>query len=111
MPDLVLHRRAQRYARRLPADLKEKVKKSLAKLAEDPDTYPGAKIMVGQWQGCRRIRIGNLRVIYSYQAEESIIYLIISAHAARSTNASDGLSRKHFKGSNSNQGTDQTLLN
>jgi hypothetical protein len=37
--------------------------------------------------------------------------LIISAHAARSTNASDGLSRKHFKGSNSNQGTDQTLLN
>ena len=75
MPDLVLHRRVQRYARRLPADLKEKVKESLAKLAEDPDNYPGAKTMAGQWQGYCRIRIGNLRVIYSYQAAEAIIYV------------------------------------
>jgi mRNA interferase RelE/StbE len=75
MPELVLHRRVQRYARRLPADLKEKVKASLTKLAEDPDNYPGAITMAGQWQGYRRIRIGNLRVIYSYQAEAEMIYV------------------------------------
>lgn len=40
MPDLVLHRRVQRYARSLPADLKEKLKESLAQLAENPDNYP-----------------------------------------------------------------------
>lgn len=75
MPELVLHRRAQRYARRLPADLKEKVKESLAKLAEDPDNYHGAITMSGQWQGYRRIRIGQLRVIYSYQIDSGIIYV------------------------------------
>ena len=75
MPELVLHRRVQRYARRLPADLKESVKKSLARLAEAPDNYPGAIAMSGQWQGYRRIRIGNLRVIYAYQVEEDIIYV------------------------------------
>jgi len=71
----VLHRRVQRYARKLPEDLKEKVKESLAKLAEDPDNYSGAIKMAGQWQGYRRIRIGNLRVIYSYQTEEGVIYV------------------------------------
>ncbi len=43
MPELVLHRRVQRYARRLLADLKEKVKESLTKLGEDPDNYLGAQ--------------------------------------------------------------------
>lgn len=47
MPDLVLHRRVQRYAKRLPADLKEKAKASLTKLAKDPDGYPGAITMNG----------------------------------------------------------------
>ena len=75
MPELVLHRRVQRYARKLPANLKESVKKSLAQLAVDPDTYPGAIMMAGQWQGYRRIRIGNLRVIYSYESESGIIYV------------------------------------
>lgn len=75
MSELVLHRRVQRYARRLPGDLKEKIKASLAKLAEDPDNYPGAIMMAGQWQGYRRIRIGNLRVIYSYQLQEDTIYV------------------------------------
>lgn len=75
MPELLLHRRVQRYVRRLGADLKDKVKASLAKLAEDPDNYPGAITMSGQWQGYRRIRIGNLRVIYTYQAAEEIVYV------------------------------------
>ena len=75
MIELVLHRRVQRYARRLPADLTEKVKASLTKLAEDPENYPGAKQMAGQWQGYRRIRIGNLRVIYSWEVEAGIIYV------------------------------------
>lgn len=75
MPDVVLHRRVQHYARRLPGDLKEKVKASLIKLAEDPDNYPGPITMAGQWQGYRRIRIGNLRVIYSYQVQENTIYV------------------------------------
>jgi len=31
--------------------------------------------MSGQWQGYRRIRIGNLRVIYAYEVKEDIIYV------------------------------------
>jgi len=74
MPELVLHRRVQRYAGRLPEDLKEKVKASLVQLARDPVNYPGAITMAGQWRGYQRIRIGNLRVIYSYEIEENTIY-------------------------------------
>lgn len=59
MPDLVLHRRVQRYTRRLPGDLKEKVKASLIKLAEDPDNYPGSITMAGQWQGYKASRNDN----------------------------------------------------
>ena len=75
MSELVLHRRVQRYARRLPADLKESIKESLTKLAKDPENYPGSIMMSGQWQGYRRIRIGNLRVIYTYQTKEDVIYV------------------------------------
>ena len=75
MADLVLHRRVQRYAKRLPADQKEKVKASLTKLAEDADDYRGAITMSGQWQGYCRIRIGQLRVIYSHAQTENVIYV------------------------------------
>ena len=75
MAQLKLHRRVHRYSRKLPADLKEKVKASLAKLAEDPHGYPGAITMAGQWQGYRRIRIGDLRAIYVYRSDEDVVYV------------------------------------
>lgn len=75
MADLVLHRRVQRYARRLPANIKESVKTSLAKLAEGPDNYPGVVSMSGQWQGYKRIRIGDLRIIFVYDESKETVYV------------------------------------
>lgn len=75
MNELVLHRRAARYYRRLPANVKVSLSEKLGKLREDPLNYPGAIKMAGDWAGYNRFRDGNLRVIYKYQANENRVYV------------------------------------
>ena len=75
MNELVLHRRAARYYRRLPANVKVSLSGKLEKLQEDPLNYPGAIKMAGEWSGYHRFRDGNLRVIFYYQVEERRIYV------------------------------------
>lgn len=72
---VVVHRRAARYLKRLPADQKEKIKDRLLSLAEDPLSYPGLQPMQGRWAGYQRIRIGNLRVILTIDRDASTIYV------------------------------------
>jgi mRNA interferase RelE/StbE len=64
MAEVVLHRHALRYLQRLSRPDQERVRTSLAHLAEDVASYPGVIQMVGEWTGYRRIRIGELRVIF-----------------------------------------------
>ena len=75
MADVVLHRRALRYLQRLSRPDQERVQTSLARLAEDVDSYPGVIQMVGEWTGYRRIRVGEVRVIFWYDEEGDIIYV------------------------------------
>ena len=77
MNELLLHRRARRYYDRLPANVKSALKAKLDKLCEDPENYPGAIRMSGEWNGFCRFRHGDLRVIYQYQSEESVVFVII----------------------------------
>ena len=75
MSKVVVHRHALRYLQRLSRPNRERVRTSLVRLAEELDTYPGVVHMVGEWEGYRRIRIGDLRVIFWYDEQDAIIYV------------------------------------
>lgn len=75
MAEIVLHRRALRYLQRLPRPDQDRVRVSLAHLAEDVGGYPGVVQMAGEWSEYQRIRIGDLRVIFWYDDQEDIIYV------------------------------------
>jgi mRNA interferase RelE/StbE len=72
---VVVHRRAARYLRRLPADQKKRIKDRLLILAEDPLNYPGLQQMQGRWAGYQRIRIGNLRMILTIDRDAATIFV------------------------------------
>ena len=61
---LVVHHKAVKYLKKLSDDKREKIKKSLTKLSNDPFEFKGIKTMVGEWQGYQRIRIGDFHVIF-----------------------------------------------
>lgn len=48
MANVVLHRRALRYLQRLPRPDQERVRTTLAHLAEDVESYPGIIQMAGE---------------------------------------------------------------
>lgn len=72
---VVVHRRAARYVKRLSAPEKSRLKKRLGQLAQDPDSVRGSKAMRGEWRGYRRLRVGDLRVIYWIDEEEKSIFV------------------------------------
>ncbi len=73
--EIVLHRRALRYLKRLSRPERERVKESLERLAMGPTSYPGVVQMAGEWAGYQRIRIGDLRVIFWYVEGEEMVYV------------------------------------
>ena len=75
MSQVVVHRRAAGYLRRLPSAQKEKFKKLLKKLEQDPSNIPDVKQMAGEWTGYRRVHLGNLRVIFWWNEPEDVVYV------------------------------------
>ncbi len=51
------------------------MRSALLRLAEDIADYPGVVQMAGEWEGYRRIRVGNLRVIFWHDEKDDIIYV------------------------------------
>ena len=72
---VVVHQRAARYLKRLPQGKKERIKSVLHNLALDPLNHPNVKSMVGEWAGYRRVRVGNIRIIFWIENAEEIIYV------------------------------------
>ena len=64
MYHVVVHQRAASYLRRLPQPQKNRIKSVLHDLALDPLNHPNVKTMVGEWAGYRRLRVGNIRIIF-----------------------------------------------
>ncbi len=75
MSRVLVHRRASRYLQKLSRNERERVRVVLRRLAQNPNTYPGLIHMAGDWAGYRRIRVGNLRIIFWYDAEEDVVYV------------------------------------
>ncbi len=72
---LVIHRRAARYLRRLPEEQQTRIKRMLEQLQNDPVNSSGIRKMVGDWQGYRRVRVGNLRIIFWIDEDEQVVYV------------------------------------
>ncbi len=49
MSKVVVHRNAAKYLQRLPEETRERVKKMLEQLQQEPLQNPGVKHMVGDW--------------------------------------------------------------
>ena len=64
--EVVYHRHAVRYLRRVPADRKQQIKRAIDEVAEldVPTTHPNVRQMAGDWAGCMRLRIGIYRAIF-----------------------------------------------
>ena len=66
MRQVLYHRNAVKYLRRMPVDRKEQVKSAITELAAiaDISLHPNVKAMAGEWSGCLRLRIGQYRAIF-----------------------------------------------
>ena len=75
MTEILLHRRALRYLKKLAHPDRDRLRKAIAQLVEEPKNFPGMLHMAGEWVGYRRIRVGDFRVIFWYDSEKNIVYI------------------------------------
>ena len=72
---VIVHKRAATYLQRLTISQKERLKEAIKKLEENPLNLPQMKIMVGEWAGYRRLRVGDWRIIYWVDESKQIVYI------------------------------------
>lgn len=70
---VVIHRRVAKYLNRLSPKEKEVIKDSLKKLREGKFEELKVKKMYGEWEGYRRFKIGNKRVIFWLEEGKSYL--------------------------------------
>jgi mRNA interferase RelE/StbE len=75
MYKVVVHRQAAKYLKKLPEKQRSRIKKALTQLAEDPFKLKGVKTMLGEWEGYRRMRVGDFRILFWIDKEDYIIYI------------------------------------
>lgn len=74
MPELRLTRRARTDLEGLPATVQEAVLHTLESLAADPEGV--GKPLVGRLEGLWSARVGNYRVLYTWEGENVIVRAI-----------------------------------
>jgi mRNA interferase RelE/StbE len=75
MSKVIVHRHAAKYLKRLPRDIKQRIKNILVQLEQNPLDQPGIKHMAGEWDGYHRIRAGKLRIIYWFDEKKDVVYV------------------------------------
>jgi mRNA interferase RelE/StbE len=75
MSNVIVHRHAAKYLKRLPKDTKVRIKDILKQLGNNPVKHSGIKQMFGEWAGYHRIRVGKLRIIFWFDTKEDIVYV------------------------------------
>ncbi len=73
MHQLRLTARAKRDIEALPIKTQEQIREALKSLADDP--YSGVSLK-GQWEGYRRFRSGDYRIIYRIFGDETVIHYV-----------------------------------
>jgi len=69
---------AEKYYRRLDADLRKRIKERLLETAdmEDPLDHPQVRPLTGDLKGFFRLRVGGCRLIFSLLRDEKIIAVV-----------------------------------
>jgi len=75
MSNIIVHRHAAKYLKRLPKETKDRIKDILKQLENNPLKHSGIKQMFGEWAGYHRIRVGKLRIIFWFDTKEDIVYV------------------------------------
>jgi len=75
MSNVIVHRHAAKYIKRLPKETKDRIKNILKQLENNPLKHSGIKQMFGEWAGYHRIRVGKLRIIFWFDTKEDIVYV------------------------------------
>jgi len=75
MSNIIVHRYAAKYLKRLPKETKDRIKDILKQLENNPLKHSGIKQMFGEWAGYHRIRVGKLRIIFWFDTKEDIVYV------------------------------------
>ena len=75
MSNVLVHRHAAKYLKRLPKETKDRIKDILKQLEKNPLKHSGIKQMFGEWAGYHRIRVGKLRIIFWFDTKEDIVYV------------------------------------
>ncbi len=75
MSKVVVHHTAAKYLQKLPKDRKDRVKKTLNELSDNPLGHSNVKSMLGDWIGYHRLRVGSLRIIFWYDESEDVVYV------------------------------------
>ena len=73
MPQLKFTARANRDIEGLPPKAKTQIRDTLRALADDPHSGISLK---GPWEGYRRLRSGDYRIIYKISENEIIIHYV-----------------------------------
>jgi mRNA interferase RelE/StbE len=69
--------RALRELRKLPQESAVRILKAVSSLADNPLSGPPLK---GAFQSFRKLRVGEFRVIYSFQKDNAVIQILRVAH-------------------------------
>lgn len=75
MSNVIVHRHAAKYLKRLPKETKDRIKDILKQLEDNPLKHSGIKQMFGEWAGYYRIQVGKLRIIFWFDTKEDIVYV------------------------------------
>ena len=71
---IFLTSKAERQIKKLPKDVKERIRKGLLKLAEDP--YRSGTIKVKGTENIRRLRVGQCRILYVVLEEKKEVLVV-----------------------------------
>ncbi len=75
MYEIELSRKAAKFYQRADTATARRLNAAFDRLAEDPFNHNNIKPLSGELQGSFRMRIGNIRVIYSIDDTIKIVYI------------------------------------
>lgn len=75
MYNIEFSRKAAKYYQKADTIIAKRLNLAFSKLAEDPFQQYNIKRLSGELKGSYRLRLGDMRIIYSVDEEKNIVYI------------------------------------
>ena len=73
----ILPEKIQKSADKLPPHIRKRLPKALLLIQQNPNA--GIKLL-GELSGCYKYRLGNYRIVYTFQAKKSTVEIVAIEH-------------------------------